>query len=128
MFNFDSKNEFRANLNGEKSKAGYLVFENDGIHFHEDFSISAPLETFLPAGEIEVIDFQDTSNQIFQPSLARVFFLRIFAFARPRNWSDNSCRVEIEMANGDFVFFDIEGITAAEIRARINAVVEKYFI
>ena len=53
--------------------------------------------------------------------------MRMLAFARPKNWSNSSCEIEIEMINGEFVFFEIEGLTSNEIRSRINQIVSGYF-
>ena len=128
MFGFNSsKNDFRAKLNGEKSILGYLIFEDSGISFHEDFSLSSPVSLHFRAEEIQSINFRDTSNDVYQPSFWRILFLKMFAFARPKNWSSNSCEIEIEMISDEFVFFEIEGLTANEIRARINQIVSGYF-
>ena len=51
------KNEFRAKLNGEKSALGYLVFEDSGISFHEDFSLSSPINLRFDSREIQSINF-----------------------------------------------------------------------
>jgi hypothetical protein len=121
------KNEFRAKLNGEKSALGYLVFEDSGISFHEDFSLSSPINLRFDSREIQSINFRDTSSDVYQPGFWKVFFLRVLAFARPKNWSNSSCEVEVEMMSGEFVFFEIEGLTSSEIRSRINQIVSGYF-
>lgn len=127
MFGGDSRNEFRAKLNGKKSAMGYLVFEDGGLSFHEDFSFSSPVSFTISRDEINSINFVDSSTDNFQPSFWRVFFLRLLAFARPKNWSKKSCQIEIETVSGEFMFFEIENLTANEVRVRINQTVSRYF-
>ncbi|MDO4872160.1 MAG: hypothetical protein Q4A27_01880 [bacterium] len=123
----NQKYEFQANFNGDKNFAGSLVFELDGVKFYEDFSLSRPLELILPAQEIESLNFTDTTNEVYQPGFWRLVFFGMLAFARPKNWQQKACRIEIEMMDGNFYYFTISGQSAMDVRAKINQIVTQYF-
>lgn len=114
-------------MNGEKSLAGVLVFETDGIYFYENFSLGTPLEIFIAGNEIANINFVASQNSLWQPSFWRVVFLGMWAFGRPSGVNQKTCSLEIELLNGEFVFFEIDGFSEREIRARVNSVVQGYF-
>lgn len=119
--------EFQAELNGDKNILGSLVFENDGISFYENFALTRPLELKLSAGEILAINFVDVEKEIYQPSIWRIFFLKELAFGRPKNWNQDSCRVEVEMNYGSLYYFMIKEISAINVRTRVNRLVSGYF-
>ena len=119
--------EFQAELNGDKNILGSLVFENDGISFYENFALTRPLELKLPAVEILAINFVDVEKEIYQPSIWRIFFLKELAFGRPKNWNQDSCRVEVEMNDGSLYYFMIKEISAINVRTRVNRLVSGYF-
>ena len=119
--------EFQAELNGNKNILGSLVFENDGISFYENFALTRPLELKLPAVEILAINFVDVEKEIYQPSIWRIFFLKELAFGRPKNWNQDSCRVEVEMNDGSLYYFMIKEISAINVRTRVNRLVSGYF-
>ncbi len=119
--------EFQAELNGDKNILGSLVFENDGISFYENFALTRPLELKFPAGEILAINFVDVEKEIYQPSIWRIFFLKELAFGKPKNWNQDSCRVEVEMNDGSLYYFTIKETSAINVRTRVNRLVSGYF-
>ena len=121
------KFEFQANFNGDKNIAGSLIFSASGVEFYEDFALSRPLEIYLKPSEIQEVNFIDTADKSYQPGIFRILFLGILAFGRPKNWNQDSCRVEVEMNDGSLYYFTIKEISGINVRTRVNRLVSGYF-
>ena len=121
------KFEFQANFNGDKNIAGSLIFNEEGVEFYEDFALSRPLEFHLNATKITAINFIDTTNEVYQPGIFRILFLGILAFGRPKNWQKKSCRIEIEILDGNLYYFTVNGYSSLDIRTQVNKIVSGYF-
>lgn len=123
----EEKFEFQANFNGDKNIAGSLIFSANGIEFYEDFALSRPLEIYLKPSEIQEINFIDTADEVYQPGIFRILFLGMLAFGRPKNWQKKSCRIEVEMLDGNLYYFTINGYSSLDIRTQVNNIVSGYF-
>ncbi len=123
----EEKFEFQANFNGDKNISGSLIFSASGVEFYEDFALSRPLEFHLNATEIASIDFIDAADEVYQPGIFRILFLGMLAFGRPKNWQKKSCRIEIEMLDGNIYYFTINGYSSLDIRTQVNKIVSGYF-
>lgn len=51
----------------------------------------------------------------------------MLAFGRPKNWQKKSCRIEIEMLDGNLYYFTINGYSSLDIRTQVNKIVSGYF-
>jgi hypothetical protein len=119
--------EFRAKMNGDKNLVGYLVFNENQVEFHEDFSLKTNGETIIPTEQIEEINIQDTSSEQTRTSLTR-WLLGGWQFALlfPKREFKAASVVEITTAAGDYFYFELAD-TALEVRRKTSPIIQKYF-
>lgn len=117
--------EVRAKLNGQKSAAGYLIFNEVGVEFHEDFKFGANEPIEILSEDIIRVEIGSSTGQDNLRTFGRAFFFGWkWAMLFPK--FQTKSMIEIELSNGQLFFFETDQ-EEMSLRQILNPIISKWF-